>query len=212
MSLAEVVEELEDLVLAPAIEVAGRLVGQEQARARWPGRGRWRRAGARRPRGASGGGSGDGPGRPDRSATPRARRAAGGSSAVSNIGTWTFSTAVKVARRWNDWKTKPTSRRGTGPCRSGTAACLEVDLAFGRPVEAAEQVQERALAASAGPDDRDRLVALHLQRHPSQCLDVAIGIDLAQPVGAEQRTAVGPGIHSWRNASLGSSDAARTAG
>ncbi len=25
----------------------------------------------------------------------------------SNIGTWTFSTAVRIGSRWNDWNTKP---------------------------------------------------------------------------------------------------------
>ena len=36
------------------IEIAGRLVGEQDARARWRARGRWRRAAARRPRAAPG--------------------------------------------------------------------------------------------------------------------------------------------------------------
>ena len=93
----------------------------------------------------------------------------------------------------------------------GQGLAAEVDLALGRPVETAEQMQERALAAPAGTDDRHGLVARHLQDTP-QCLDFAVGIGLGQPPGTEQRTWLDRVFIHGASASLGSSDAARTAG
>jgi hypothetical protein len=52
-----------------------------------------------------------------------------------------------------------------GPFRLGVAvdaAAAELDLARGRPVEPAEQVEQRRLAAAAGPGDRDELALGHL--------------------------------------------------
>ena len=63
----------------------------------------------------------------------------------------------------------------------------EVDLALGGPIEAAEQVQERALAAAAGTGDRHRFGRVDPKRDAAECLDVAVGVVLDEPLGAEDR-------------------------
>ena len=66
------------------------------------------------------------------------------------IGTWTFSRAFSVGIRWWNWKTKPTV---DGPVLGRVAEALEIraadrDRARVGPVERADEVQQRALAAA----------------------------------------------------------------
>ena len=74
---------------------------------RWPAIGRWPPAAARPPRASAAGGGGDGPCRPSPAVRGPSRDAGRAASVPSNIGTCTFSTAVRIGSRWNDWKTKP---------------------------------------------------------------------------------------------------------
>ena len=87
------------------------------------------------------------------SAAPRRRPV--GASAIS-----TFCAAVSVGIRLNCWKTKPNVRsRSCRARRRPSARCpaLEEDLARGRPVERAEQLEQRRLARPARADDGDGL-------------------------------------------------------
>ena len=71
----------------------------------------------------------------------------------------------------------------------------------GGPVERAEQVEQRALARAALPDDRHHLALAHRERHAAQHLQLArLGlVRLAQPVGREQRGGVG----AWESGRCG---------
>jgi hypothetical protein len=66
-----------------------------------------------------------------------------------------------LAIRLKNWKTKPTSRRAqerpVGLAELVDPPPPEVDLAGGRAIEAAEQVQQGRLAAARGPHDADEL-------------------------------------------------------
>ena len=54
---------------------------------------------------------------------------------------------------------------------AGDVAALELDGAFGRPVEAAEHVHERRLAGAVRPDEADDLTAAQLEGHAPKRLD-----------------------------------------
>ena len=58
-------------------------------------------------------------------------------------------------------------------------ATVELDDAFIGPVQAAQDVQERALAAAGGPDDGDELAFVHGQIHALEDVDPR----RAHPVG-----------------------------
>ena len=63
-----------------------------------------------------------------------------------------------------------------------------------------------------GPDDGDRLALRDLERHAAQRMNVAVGIDLAQPFRAEDRPRRGREFSHGASASLGSRAEARAAG
>ncbi len=86
---------------------------------------------------------------------------------------------------------------------------VQDDLARGRRVERAQQVQQRALARPARPDDRHGLAAMHPEVDVIQHLDerpVAASKHLADPASLEDCR------HSYRIASTGCRAAARNAG
>ena len=85
---------------------------------------------------------------------------------------------------------------------------LEEDLARGRSVKTAEEVEQRRLAATAGACDRDGLARVDRQGNPLERPDVAIKVGLGQPLGTDQYRSIG----HCRSASVGSSNEARTAG
>src|SRR5262249_15807102 len=59
-------------------------------------------------------------------------------------------------------------------------------LALAGPIEAAKQVHERALTATAGPGDGHELGCGNRQRDTAERLDVPIGVVFGKPMGAEQ--------------------------
>jgi hypothetical protein len=77
--------------------------------------------------------------------------------------------------RLNDWKTKPVrSRRSVVARVVGQAAdrlALERDLAGRRPVEPAEQLEQRRLAGARRSHQRDELALGDAQRHAAQRVD-----------------------------------------
>src|SRR6267142_1497776 len=93
------------------------------------------------------------------------------------------------------------------------AACIEVgiarpvqpDVAAGRAVECAEQMQQGALPRARRPDDRDELAAPHFDVHAPQDLEhlsVAAREHAPDRLGRQER------VHSYRIAVTGSSRAA----
>ena len=118
-------------------------------------------------------------------------------SRPSNIGTCTFSTAVRIGSKWNDWKTKPNfcerSRSRLRVFESDLA--VEVDLARSGPVQRAEQVQQGGFAAAAGAHDGHVLTAADADRHVLNGVNLPVGIQLRQVFGAEQEGIAAVTIH-----------------
>ena len=89
---------------------------------------------------------------------------------------------------------------------------VEIDLARGGPIERAEQVQQGRLAAAAGAHDGHVFAAADVEAHVLQGMDLAVGIELREVLGAEQAVAVAwvaVSCYSWRRASVGKSCAPR---
>ena len=90
----------------------------------------------------------------------------------------TFSSAVSVGIRLNCWKTKPNERRrssASSPSRKlGEVAALEEDVAA-RPVERAEQLEQRRLAGAARALERDELARLDRQVDALERVDRRVG-------------------------------------
>ena len=92
------------------------------------------------------------------------------------IGISAFSSAENSGSRWWNWKTNPTcafrnatsSSSGIVP-RSRPWTTIRPDLG---PIEAAEQMQQRALADAAGADDGDHLAGVDRQIEIAQDVDV----------------------------------------
>ena len=133
------------LAARAAVEVAGRLVGEQQRRRHRRSRARSRRAGAGRRRAASGRwcarvGEPDARravGRDARAALGRARSRRGPSAARRS------RAAVRRGTRWKNWKTKPIRSRRTRACSSsssvGDVAAVERGSARRRAVEQPER-------------------------------------------------------------------------
>ena len=167
---AEAPEHVEDLRAGRVVEVAGRLVGEEEGRPvdEGPGEGH--------PLLLAGGelvGAVAAPCRPGR--RPRARRGSAadssrppGSRPATMNGRATFSRTDRIGMRLKNWKTKPGLRPAQLRRRVVAEAAddrpVEDDLARRRAVEAAEQVEERALARARRPHDGDELAGLDRQR------------------------------------------------
>ena len=87
----------------------------------------------------------------------RARPAAFGTPAIS-IGTSTFSSAVSDGSRWKNWKTKPMRVPRSRASASSSSVVMSTPsrttLARRRRVEAGEQAEQRRLAAARRPGDR----------------------------------------------------------
>ncbi len=178
-----VVEELQDLDPGPEVEFAGGFVGKQDPvsggkRARdghtlllspdssW---GKWRsRSPSPTVRASRPQVSPTRPRRPDRSAP-----------------NWTFSCAVRPAKRLKLWNTKLTVWRRIAK-RWRADALSDIDAiqpngAFGRSVECANEVQERRLAAPGRPQDDDELAVRNVQvdavqrRHRGAAEPVALG-------------------------------------
>ena len=133
---------------------------------------------------------------------------------AANIGTWTFSRCREgrdQVERLEDEADLAGPEGVEVELRQRPAPVA--DLARGRPVEPAEQVQQRALAAPRRPGDRHEL-ALGRRRATPRAGPARRRRDRSctSPSAAEQGAAVRSLDHSWRSASVGSSRDARTAG
>ena len=117
-----------------------------------------RRAAARRRRAASDSDAGDRRARPIASSC--AARAAASGLPASSSGTATFSSAVMVGIRWNDWKTMPTWR----PRKRASSSSLEGieggavhhHLSAVGAFQSRHDHQERGLARAGRTDQADR--------------------------------------------------------
>jgi hypothetical protein len=148
----------EDLVGRRGVEVAGGLVGEHQRRlARQRAGDRHALLHAARQLGALA----------QAIARPTARSSASASLHIARVGvtgrsrisagSTTFSSAVKAGSRWWNWNTKPSvrarsavrARRRGRWCRPASGSS-----AGGRPLEQADDVEQRALARARRPDQR----------------------------------------------------------
>ena len=164
----------DQLVLHPLagdlVEGAERLVHQQQPRAARPGRGRSRRAAACRRRAGRGGSW--------RSRRARRARAARrrGPCARRRRRRAARAAARRCRRRCATAAARPAGRRCRSPGRvRGLAGRLAEDRdgAGGRGVEVGDQAQQGALAAAAGPDQRDELARRDLRSTSVRADDLA---------------------------------------
>ena len=137
------------------VEVARRLVGEEEATGGRRRPARWRRAAARRPRAASGSGRAGRRARRGPAAPCPPRRRCGAPSPRSSSGTATFSSAVSVGISRKLWNTNPTCRaRSAARCvlrerpEVGTG---DDDRAAVGPVEPAHSPRSVVLPLPEGP-------------------------------------------------------------
>ena len=153
-------EEVDDRAAGGLVEIAGRLVGDEDGRVRHDRAGdgdalllaarKLRRvvvqalAEADRPSSCS-------------------ARAKASSSPASSSGSATFSSAVMVGTRWKDWKTMPMRRPRKRASASSSSADkvrpVDDDAAGIRPLEPGHHHEQRRLAGPGRPDEADRLAA-----------------------------------------------------
>ena len=71
----------------------------------------------------------------------------------------------------------------------GDAVIADVDGAGIRAIQAAQQMQQRALADAGGAHDRDHLAALHREREIAQHLQATVGdrVGLGDAGGSDKR-------------------------
>ena len=150
----------DDFLAGVLVEIAGRLVGQQHARAGRPAPGRWPPAAFRRRRARAAGASAGAPGRPvSSSSSAWLRRARGGGADSSKTPSAIISGDEHVFQRRQlrqqviELKDHAevagcAARRGAAAGRLSMRRPSKVDLALVGRVERAQQVQQRALAAS----------------------------------------------------------------
>ena len=152
-----------------AVEVAGRLVGEDAAPARSPARARSPRAAAARRRARSARGRARSP-RPSALERRRARARRSPRRRPGRAAAAPRCRARVVARQQVEGLEHEPDRCG---CAAGEPVVVEpLDVraiepigARGRPVEAAEDVHQRGLAGPRRPDDRDELALVDLEAH-----------------------------------------------
>src|SRR3989304_1221602 len=87
-----------------------------------------------------------------------------------------FSTTVSAASRLYDWKMNPIRVARISASLSSLIFETSTSLRRNRPpagpaAEAAEQIQERALAGPGGAHDRDVVAGRHVERHAAERMD-----------------------------------------
>ena len=173
------------------VEVAGRLVGEDDGWAR-----------DQRPRdrdplllaaGELGGPVGRPVGRGRRSsssgrASPDRRRAP-----AIRSGSSTFSAASRTGTRLKNWKMKPSFSRRSAviplSSRAVTSTPSTQALPAGRLVEPGEQVHQRRLARAGGADDRGQLPGGEVERDVAQRVDgrLALAVAAAESLAGDDR-------------------------
>ena len=164
--------QVDDVAAGLAVEIAGRLVGQQQPRRDDEG------AGQRHPlllaAGELAGIVGRGDGRARRTPSSRRRVAEGVAAPASSSGTATFSSAVMVGIRWKSWNTMPTrSRRNSASPSSSSAVEIlagDRDSPGARPLQPGDHHHHRRLAGAGRADDADRLAGRHARSRPRRML------------------------------------------
>ena len=124
----ELAEEPDDLLAGLRVEVAGRLVGQQQRRARPPGPGRWRRAGAGRRRARSAGGACGWP------APPSAAPARPGPPLLAARRRGRPAAARRWPARWPAAGAGRSGRRSRSPGCAGRPAASSVRVSTSAPL------------------------------------------------------------------------------
>ena len=121
----DVAEQLEDAAGGALVEVAGRLVGQQDRRDRSPARARWRPAAARRRRVPAGRPAPWPRGRPGSARGVTRAGIVSRRAPVTSSAKATFSSAVRSSSRRKSWNTTPSRRRSLGI--SSRASVLDVE-------------------------------------------------------------------------------------
>ena len=100
--------------------------------------------------------------------------AAGVGVPPSSSGRATFSSALSVGRRLNDWKMKPIRRRRRivrSSRQRGQIGAFQQHLAAVRAIDTAQEVQQCALARTRGAHDRQEFALFDRQVDSAQRLD-----------------------------------------
>ena len=131
-------------------------------------------------------------------------------------GSSTLSSAVVRDSRLNPWKTKPIFLfRTVGELvlrHLRHVLAVENVLAGGRAIETTEDVHQRRLAGAGRPGDGEELAGLHVERHAAQRADFDFADDVGLDEVLDEMTRHGFRAHSNLSASIGSSRAAFCAG
>ena len=158
-------QQIDDLLAGVFVEIAGRLVGDQDRRigrqrarerdALLLAAGKFRRIMVQPLAEA------------DRREFARARAHRRRATPASSSGTATFSSAVMVGIRWNDWKTMPTLRPRKRASAS-SSSCAKVlagdrDRAGVGPLQPRHDHQQRRFARAGRADQADRLAAPYMQ-------------------------------------------------
>ena len=175
-ALRQVAEQLEDLPRRPGVEVRGRLVGEQDRRARRRGRGRWRPAASGRPRGRAAGNASGRRGRRRRApARPRSRAA----RPFTPLDVERVLDVLERGQRGEEVELledeadrPPADRREAASGASGsTSSPSTTTRPERRREDAAEDREERRLAGARRPLERDDLAALQREGDAAQDRD-----------------------------------------
>ena len=158
-------QQIDDLLAGLAVEIAGRLVGEDELAAGGTARGRARRAAARRPTAAPGNDRRDGRGRPRRSssrAAAKASRRAGELQRQRHVLERRHG-RHQMERLEHDADVGAAHQRQLVLAQAGKVVAGDLDLAARRPLEPGHDHQQRRLARAGRPDDGHRLALARLE-------------------------------------------------
>ena len=175
-------QQVEDFVARLAIEIAGRLVAQQQRRVRHDRAGdadalflaARQLAGIVLRRGRRG--------RPPTAPSARGASRSADDSFVSSSGSSTFRAAVSTGSRLYIWKTKPMCRARQADEAAARhlvdAVAGNLDRAFRRRVEPADQVEQRRLARARRSHQREEIPLRNLEVDPLQHVDALASAEI----------------------------------
>ncbi len=152
-------QRVDDRRAVGAVELAGRLVGEDQPRLARRARGRRRRAAPGRRRSPRAACRRARRGRAARAPRAPASRASASARRRARAAARRSPRTVSGGSRLGPWKTTAT---GPGRSASRSPSAGQVTRARGRVVEAGQQVQQRRLARARRADERDARAGAHL--------------------------------------------------